>query len=124
MYLFFIVNIMKKFWLLWILLLVIFVAGCSWFWKKENAEERNVAKAEINVESCNDYFELVNCIIDNDTDNSYSAEDREVIRDGVNDMRESWATLDDDTLDQMCSAEISKFDWMKEYLSEIGCSLD
>lgn len=115
---------MKKFWLLWVLLLVVFVAGCSWWSKKENVEENNVAKAEITVESCNNYFELVNCIIDNDTDESYTDEDRELIRQWVEDMRDGWATLDDETLDQMCNAEISKFDWMKDYLSEIGCSLD
>jgi hypothetical protein len=53
---------------------------------------------------------LVNCIIDNDTDSSYSEEDRQVIRDGVNDMRDSWASFDDDTLDEMCKKEISKFE--------------
>lgn len=115
---------MKKFWLLWVLLLVIFVAGCSWWSKKENAEESNVAKAEINVESCNNYFELVNCIIDNDTDESYTDEDRELIRQWVEDMRDAWASLSDEALNQMCNAEISKFDWMQDYLSEIGCSLD
>ena len=115
---------MKKLWLLWALLLVVFVAGCSWWAKKENAEENNVTKAEINVESCNNYFELVNCIIDNDTDESYSDEDRALIRQWVEDMRDSWASLDDETLDQMCTAEISKFDSMKDYLSQIGCSLD
>ena len=110
---------MKKLSLLWVLLLVIFVAGCSWWWKKE--QEASVTKAEIDVESCNNYFDLVNCIIDNDTDTSYSEEDRQIIRDGVNDMRNSW-----DTLDEMCRKEISKFEWeeMREYISQIGCSLD
>ena len=114
---------MKKLSLLLVLLLVVIVAGCSW--SKKN-QESNVKKNEINVESCNNYFELVNCIIDNDTDASYSEEDRQVIRDGVNDMRESWASLDDDTLDEMCTKEISKFEWeeMRDYLAQIGCALD
>ena len=113
---------MKKLSLLGVLLLIVIVAGCSWWSKKE--KESNVVKNEINVESCNNYFELVNCIIDNDTDTSYSEEDRQVIRDGVEDMRDSWASLDDDTLDEMCTKEISKFDSMKDYLAQIGCSLD
>ena len=61
---------MKKLSLLLVLLLVVIVAGCSW-WAKKN-QESNVTKNEIKVESCNTYFELVNCIIDNDTDASYS----------------------------------------------------
>jgi hypothetical protein len=41
-------------------------------------------------------------------------------------MRDSWASFDDDTLDEMCKKEISKFEWeeMREYISQIGCSLD
>ena len=115
---------MKKFWLLWLLLLVIFVTGCSWFWKKE--AETNTKKADLDVESCNKYFELVNCIIDNDIDDSYSEEDREVIREGVNDMRNDWIGLDDETLDNMCSTELNKFrgEEMAQYLSNINCSLD
>ena len=114
---------MKKLSLLWVLLWIAVVSctlvGC---WKKE--QESNVTKNEINVESCDTYFELVNCIIDNDTDESYSDEDRELIRQWVQDMRDGWASLDDEALDQMCTAEISKFDSMKDYLSQIGCSLD
>lgn len=116
---------MKKLSLLWVLLWIAVIsctlAGC---WKKEQAS--NVTKNEINVESCNTYFELVNCIIDNDTDASYSEEDRKVIREWVEDMRDGRASLDDETLDEMCIKEISKFEWeqMKEYLSNIGCSID
>ena len=110
---------MKRIWLLWILLLVIFVAGCG--------KEKEVrTKAEINVESCNTYFELINCIIDNDPDNSYSLEDREVVREAINERRNDWASLDDNTLDQMCSAELNNLlstVW-NDSLIEIGCSID
>lgn len=117
---------MKKFWLWGVLLLVIFVAGCSWWWKKEDSEVKNVTSAGINAESCNDYFELVNCIIDNDTDESYSQEERDLIREGIADMRESWASLDEDTVEEMCDNELSTFtsDSMRDYLSQIGCSLN
>lgn len=115
---------MKKIWLLWALLLVIFVAGCSWWSKKESTEENNTPNTEIAVESCNTWFKLVNCIIDNDTDQTYSKEDRELIRQWVTDMRDSWKGLDEDTVEEMCNEELSKFDSMREYLSQIGCSLD
>lgn len=123
-HLYFIIYVMKKLSLLWVLLLVLVVAGCSWWWNKE--KEANVTKADIDVESCVNYFELVDCIIDNDTDDTYSQSDREMIRASVDDMRNSWASLDDNTLDELCTKEISKFQWdeMAEYLSQINCSLD
>jgi len=114
---------MKKLTLLWVLFSMVFLSGCSWF-SKDEENTMNNTKPEIDVESCNNYFELVNCIIDNDTDDTYSAEDRELIRESVDDMYESWATLDDDTLSEMCSKELSKFDSMRDYLWEIGCSLN
>ena len=117
---------MRKLSLLWALLLVVFVAGCSWWWNKEKEAEGNNVTNGINVEVCNKYFGLVDCIIDNDIDSSYSAEDREVIRASVKDMRESWATLDEYTVTTMCTKELSRFESeeMKEYLSQIGCALD
>jgi hypothetical protein len=39
-------------------------------------------------------------------------------------MRDSWKGLDEDTVEEMCNEELSKFDSMREYLSQIGCSLD
>ncbi len=125
----FIVNIMKKFWFLGALLLVVFVTWCSWWWNKEKAEESAV-KNELNIEVCNKYFELVNCIIDNDTDAKYSQQERETIKEAVNDMRDSWANLDDNTASEMCSTELNsltkKFEWekMTDYLANIGCSID
>lgn len=117
---------MKKLSLLWVLLLVVFVAGCSWWWKKEN----NIEKTKANIEVCDKYFDLVNCVIDNDTDTKYSQETRETIKEAVNDMRESWASLDDDSEAEMCSTELDKlmkgFEWeeMTDYLANIGCSIN
>ena len=121
---------MKKLSLLWVLLLVLVVAGCSWWSKNENAEENNVTKNELNVEVCDNYFNLVNCIIDNDTDAAYSQEERVVIKEAVNEMRESWANLDDDSAAETCSTELNnlmkKFEWeeMTNYLANIGCPIN
>ena len=119
MFLFFrLENSMKKS-ALWIILpLVVLVAWCLWGWDKTNITEN-----KFEAESCNQYFEMMSCILDNANDESYSESLREDLRQDIISMQEERKNLDQETLSDTCSAELSRFDGIQDSLAEIGCAV-
>ena len=109
---------MKKLWVLSLLSLVILLAGCSWG-KKIDITDNN-----IDVESCNKYFEVMDCILENDKDTTYTEDMRNALREDVKVMQSEWEKLDEETLDETCRNELSKFEAIKSTLTEIGCYVD
>ena len=109
---------MKKFSCLAALCVVLFTAGCS-FNKKVD-----ITDTGLEVESCNQYFSLMECILENESDDTYSPEKRDELREEIKELQASWAELDEETLDNTCSAELAKFSALKDSLAEIWCSID
>ncbi len=109
---------MKKFWALSMLTVVLLLAGCNW-WNKVDITDNN-----IDVESCNKYFETIDCILDNDNDREYTNEMRNQLREDVKAMQNEWEKLDEESLDETCTTELNKFIKIKDSLTEIGCNLD
>jgi len=57
--------------------------------------------------------------LENDTNESYSEEMRNELRQEVKDMQESWNNYTDEELDNICSSELAKFDAIGSALNEI-----
>lgn len=120
---------MKKLSLLWALLLVVFVAGCSWWWNKEKEVEEIELKTDItdvkfDIESCNKYFQVIDCTLDNDNNSSYTEEERQTLREEIGFTQEVWSQLDDESLAKLCDDKLGKLKLHSEEFSKIGCSLD
>ena len=107
---------MKKFWLLSVICLVIFAAGCS--------KKIDITENDLNVESCDKYFKLMDCILENDNDEKYTDEMRDELREDVKAIQEEWKNLDRESLDETCTTELSRFEAISDSLNEIGCSID
>lgn len=111
---------MKRITLLIILSLTILVTWCSRGWSKKT----DITSVKFNVEACNKYFKLMDCVLDNDTDVSYTEEQREDIRKEVKSIQEQWIQLDDEILAEACQDELAKFESSSEAFSKIGCPLE
>ena len=111
----FIYRIMKKTTLLFALPLVVLVAWC---W----SNKIDITDTEFHVESCDKYFELMDCILENDDDETYSDEMRDELRQEVKDMQESWNSLNESELDEQCSSQLDNFKQIEDRLNEIWCS--
>lgn len=107
---------MKKWIVFSILPAVLLVAGCGW-------NKIDITDTDFDVESCDRYFELVDCILNNDSDETYSPEMRDEIRQEVKNMQDGWNSYSDDELDSLCTAELDKFSSIESTLDEIGCSI-
>lgn len=110
---------MKKLWILSVLSIIILLAGCSLWNKKIDITDNN-----IDVESCNKYFEIMDCILENDNDTTYDEKTRNELREDVKVMQSEWEKLDEDSLDETCTTELNRFIEIKDALSEIGCYID
>lgn len=109
---------MKKFSCLAIIGIAVCVAGCS-FNKKTD-----ITDTGLDVESCNQYFSLMECILENEDNESYSDEKRDELRANIKELQAEWAELDEETLTKTCNAELAKFTALEKSLSEIGCSVN
>lgn len=80
---------------------------------------------EYDVEICDKYFELVECIIDKDDNPNYTKEMRAELRDEVKNMQEEWKHLNEEELTKKCAEWLATFekDEMKENLKSFGCSV-
>ena len=107
---------MKKSVFLLALPLVILVAWC---WN----DKIDITDTNINVETCDKYFELMDCILENDADENYTEEMRDELRQEVKDMQAEWESLDQEELSEKCNDELSKFEEIEDRLEEIWCSI-
>jgi len=99
--------------------LALFLTGCS----RKSSKEVDITETSFNVESCDKYFHLLDCILNNDDDKQYSKDDRKELREYIKLMQNGWTWLDEETIDKNCTDELAKFSEMKSELSEIWCSL-
>lgn len=80
---------------------------------------------EYDVIICDEYFELVECIINKDTDENYTKQMRIDLKNEVKQMQEEWKSFGREELTKKCTEELAKFenDEMKNKLKSFGCSL-
>ena len=112
---------MKKLSFLFVLSLVLFVIWCG-----KNKVDVTDTDFEYDVEICDKYFELVECIIDKDDNPGYTNEMRNELRDEVKYMQEEWKQLNEEELAKKCTAGLETFekDEMKKNLKSFGCSVE
>ena len=106
---------MKKIWFLVGLSLIFCVYGCN--------DKVDITDTDFSVESCDKYFELMECILENDNDQTYTKEMRDELRIKVKGIQEEWNELDEEELDKRCSEELSRFYQIEKQLDEIGCCI-
>lgn len=111
---------MKKLTFLLALSLIIIL---SWCWNNsENNGVIDITDTNIEVDVCNEYFELMDCILENDKDEDYTPERRDALRQQIKDMQDSWEWLSDEDVANICSEKLSAFDQIEDRLEEIWCS--
>lgn len=74
---------------------------------------------------CDEYFKLLDCIIDNDTDETYTKQMRIDLKNEIKLMQERWRQLSEEDLALKCKEELDQFDndIMREKLALLKCSL-
>ena len=112
---------MKKILFLFTLVATIFVFGCGN--KKTDIVNTDSLKT-YNAESCNKYFEIVDCALENDWDDSRSDEMREELRQNIVEQQQSWSELDNDTIEENCKAALNNLYNIEDRLNEIWCSIN
>lgn len=120
MLVFYILNIfMRKITFIAWLLFVFLIAWCS----RRSTKKIDITDTSFNVESCDKYFWLLDCILDNEDDKDYTKDDRNELREYIKLMQSEWSGLDNEDLDKNCTDELAKFEEMKDDLVKIWCSL-
>ena len=106
---------MKKNTVLLLIPLILLVAGCG-------SNKIDIMDTNIDVESCDKYFKMMECILENDRDSDYTEEDRDGIRQTIKDMQAEWEWLDPEVLSEKCSIELAKYEGIQDRLEAIWCS--
>ena len=109
------------------LIIVILVVIVLVFWKKKKIGNIDITETNFDyqVDICDKYFELAECIIDRDTDERFTRQMRIDLKNEVKLMQEKWKNLTEEELFNKCTEELAKFDSdeMKNKLKSFGCSL-
>ena len=85
---------------------IFLITGCS---LKSN-KKIDITDTSFNVDSCDKYFNLLDCILDNDDNVEYTKEDRKELREYIKTMQEEWSGLDENVLDKNCLEGIANFE--------------
>ncbi len=112
---------MKKIAIISILPLFFLIAWC---WDKKTEITNTDSLKEYNSESCNKYFEIADCIIENEVDPSRTDEMRESLRQEIVEIQSSRSGKDADTIENDCKNTLSTFYDIKDHLTEIGCNIE
>lgn len=101
------------------LLCILLITWCSQ-WNKQS----NITNTDIDIESCNRYFQLIDCIIDNDNDKDYTDNMKEELRQEIKSIQSERNLLSEEEVDYKCKAELEKYIPYEDNLMEIWCSID
>lgn len=91
---------------------------------EENVEiDVTVTDFEYDVAICDDYFELIGCIIDRDTNQSRDSEMKNELKNQIKNRQEEWKQLNEEELVQKCRVEYEnlKKNLNEENVSSFGC---
>ena len=103
------------------LLVLSFVLFMFWCWKdKVDVSDTDF---DYDVKICDKYFELVECIIDKDTNPKYTKQMREDLKKEVKSMQDEWKQLNEQELTRKCTEGLETFETaeMQKNLSSFGC---
>ena len=64
---------------------------------------------EYDVKVCDEYFELIECIIDRDTDDRFTRQMRIDLKNEIKNVQEKWKELDEHDLNKRCSDELLNY---------------
>ncbi len=118
---------MKKFVFFWAIFLLILslVVFISFKNDDENDVEIDVRDTgfEYNVAVCDKYFELVECIIDRDTNENRTQEMRKEFKNDVKKIQEEWKQLTEEELTKKCTEVLRDFEegLKHDNLNSFGC---
>ena len=110
---------MKKLSFLLIFSLVLLVFGC---WKKKI--DITETEFEYDVDVCDRYFQLAECIIDNDKNKNWTKEMKDELRIAIKNRQEEWKVLSEDELANKCIEMTDALLKNPGYLSDIWCSFN
>ena len=91
----------------------------TWCWTEEKID---ITDNDIDLEPSDKYFELVECIIENDNNEKWSQEMKDELRAEIKNRQEEWKLLDEDELAAKCVESFSKFEALEDQLLDFGCS--
>ena len=120
---------MKKLSLLVVLCLIV-LAAFLWlfiFWKKDNTnlEDIDVTETwfEYNIAVCDKYFNLIECIIDNDPNENWDQQMKLETKAKVKEMQDEWKELDEDELIKKCTNALESYEktLKDEGVDSFGC---
>ena len=109
---------MKKMTCCVLLLSMAFLVWCS-SWNKE--EKIDITETKFDVEVCDNYFALLDCIIDNDWNKKYSFQAKNDLRSEILAFKDEWYKLDNESLTKKCSENLDEYIKIEDKLIEIGC---
>ena len=118
---------MKKFVFFWAIFLLILsvVVFISLKNDDEDAVEIDVRDTgfEYDVAICDRYFELVECIIDRDTNENWTQEMRQEFKGEVKKIQEEWKQLNKEDLTKKCTEVLENFEkgLKEDNLNSFGC---
>lgn len=107
---------MKKLSFLLVLPLLLLVFGC-----KNDKVDVTDTGFDYDVEVCNRYFKLVECIIDEDDNKKYSKEIRIELKNQIKEIQKEWKELNEDQLTKICTKKLTSYEKIKDKLVEIWC---
>ena len=111
--------LMKKLVLLWSLSAIALLAWCT-----RNKLEVNLDETNFDVDVCNTYFDLIECVIENEPNDAYTPEIRDNLKAESQKTKASWLDKDSDELEVLCSSKLSKFEERAEEIAWFGCTMN
>lgn len=91
-----------------------------WCWKSGISVQEPVF--DYDVEICDKFFEVSNCIIDNTKNSSWTQEKKDDLRNAILLRQEQWKTLSRDQLEEECSSILSVLKNASD-LDELWCQI-
>lgn len=95
------------------------IAWCS-RWNKKT----DIVNTDFDIESCNKFFQLIDCIIDKDNDKDYTDSMKEELRQEIKSIQSERNLLSAEEIDYKCKAELEKYSPYEDSLREIWCLID
>ena len=91
-----------------------------WCWKSEISAQEPVFDYDVDI--CDKFFEVSNCIIDNTKNSSWTQEKKDELRNAILLRQEQWKTLSRDQLEEECSSILSVLKNASD-LDELWCQI-
>lgn len=79
--------------------------------RKDKIGKIDVSKTDFkyDVKVCDEYFKLVECIIDRDTDERFNKQMRIDLKNEIKNIQEKWEDLNEEDLNKRCSDELENY---------------